>query len=63
MAKTYNKKKDFIELLASMTDTQLNDYIKTHGKRPKPVVMCTIVKERKENNDEEGVCSRGQSNI
>ena len=43
MAKTYENKKDFIQLLIMMSDTEINDYIKRHGKGPKPVVMCTIV--------------------
>lgn len=49
--KTYEKKRDFIQILSMMSDTQINDYIKTHGKGPKPVVMCTIVK-GKENEKE-----------
>ena len=43
MAKTHDNKKDFIQLLCSMSDTEINEYIKRHGKGPKPVVMCTIV--------------------
>lgn len=51
MPKTYNKKKDFIKIISSMSNTELNDYIKAHGCGPKPVVMCRIVdKSRKENN-------------
>lgn len=45
MSKTHNKKRDFIKILSSMSDTEINNYIKTHGKGPKPVVMCTIIKE------------------
>ncbi len=41
--KTYDKKRDFIQILTMMSDTELNDYIKRHDKGPKPVVMCTIV--------------------
>ena len=48
--KTHEKKRDFIQLLMSMTDTEINDYIKRHGKGPKPVVMCTIVK-KGDNNE------------
>lgn len=48
MAKTHENKRDFIQLLCMMSDTEINDYIKRHGKGPKPVVMCTIV-ERSEN--------------
>ena len=50
MAKTHEKKRDFIRLLCMMSDTELNDYIKRHGKGPKPVVMCRIV-ERGESNE------------
>ena len=39
----YDKKRDFIQILSMMSDTEINDYIKTHGKPPKPVVMCRIV--------------------
>lgn len=49
MAKTHDNKKDFIQLLCMMSDTELNDYIKRHGKGPKPVVMCTIVERGDEN--------------
>lgn len=48
--KTHENKRDFIQLLMMMSDTEINDYIKRHGKGPKPVVMCTIV-ERSDNND------------
>ena len=41
--KTYENKKDFIQLLTMMSDTEINDYIKRHGKGPKPVEMCRIV--------------------
>lgn len=50
MAKTHENKRDFIQLLCMMSDTEINDYIKRHGKGPKPVVMCTIV-ERNNDND------------
>lgn len=43
MAKTHNKKKDFIKILTLMNDNQLNDYIKRYGIGPKPVQMCHIV--------------------
>lgn len=45
MSKSHDKKRDFIKILSSMSDTEINDYIKTYGKGPKPVIMCTIVKE------------------
>lgn len=41
--KTYDNKRDFIKILTSMSDVELNEYIKTHGKPPKPVIMCRIV--------------------
>ena len=49
MGKTYDKKQDFIQLLASMSHNDINDYIKPHGKTPKKVLACRIVK--KEAND------------
>lgn len=39
MAKTYDNKRDFIQLIASMSQTEINDYIKRHGKPPKMVMM------------------------
>lgn len=45
--KTHNKKKDFIQILSMMSDTEINDYIKRHGSEPKPVQMCHIVKKSK----------------
>lgn len=42
--KTHDKRRDFIQLLASMSDVEINEYIKNHGKPPKPVVMCRVVK-------------------
>ncbi len=51
MAKTHDNKKDFIQLLCMMSDTEINDYIKRHGKGPKPVVMCTIVERSDDNNE------------
>ena len=50
MAKTHENKRDFIQLLMMMSDTEINDYIKRHGKGPKPVEMCRIV-ERSKNNE------------
>jgi len=41
-------RKDFLDILTSMTDTELNDYIKAKGKPPKKVVMCRIVDKEKE---------------
>lgn len=44
------KRRDFIETISSMSDKELNDYIKTHGSPPKPVAMVRLIdiKERKE---------------
>lgn len=44
MAKTYNGKQDFIKLLASMSHNDINEYIKRHGKNPKPVLAIRVVK-------------------
>lgn len=41
--KTHNNKRDFINTISSMTNNELNDYIKTHGSKPKPVVMIKII--------------------
>lgn len=38
--KTYDKKKDFIMLISSMTDKELNDYIKRNGSEPKKIPLC-----------------------
>ena len=37
--KSTKNKRDFIALLASMSDNEINDYIKAHGKGPKKVRM------------------------
>jgi hypothetical protein len=42
-----NKKEQFIRILTSMTNVELNDYIKSHGKGPKMVQMCVLVKKDK----------------
>ena len=41
--KTHNNRRDFINILMSMSDVELNEYIKTHGKPPKPVMMCRLI--------------------
>lgn len=49
MAKTYNNKRDFIQLLSSMDHNDINEYIKRHGKKPKQVLICRkVVKEVKD---------------
>jgi hypothetical protein len=52
MAKTYDKKNDFIEFIASMSHNELNDYIKRHGSDPKPVVMVREVDKSKTSSSE-----------
>ena len=51
MAKTTEKKQDFIALISMMSNNELNDYIKRHGHGPKPVVMCRTI-DKKEKSDE-----------
>ena len=46
--KTYEKKEDFIQVLESLTDKEINDYIKKKGKPPKIVMMCHMIKEMEE---------------
>jgi hypothetical protein len=53
--KTYKKKEDFLDKLMSMTDTELNDFIKKYGKPPKPCIMCSIVDKNKPKRVSEGV--------
>lgn len=43
MSKTHDKKKDFIQIISSMDNNELNNYIKRHGPDPKPVVMFRII--------------------
>ena len=38
--KSKEKKKDFIERISSMTDKELNDYIKRNGSEPKKIPLC-----------------------
>ena len=55
MAKTHNKKQDFIDKLASMSDTELNDFIKKYGKKPKPCNMVKIVDKNEPKMEAESV--------
>lgn len=49
--KSTNNKKDFIHIIANMSNAELNQYIKRYGSEPKPVLLCKdIVKT--ENNDD-----------
>jgi hypothetical protein len=43
MKKSQNNKRDFIQLIASMSHNELNDYVKKHSPGVKPVVMCRII--------------------
>lgn len=43
--KTYNNRKNFIDELCSMSDIEINDFIKTNGKPPKMIEMMRPVKE------------------
>ena len=52
MTKNTDKKKDFIEFISQMTDTQLNDYIKSHGKPPKKVRLYHLVDKKEKSTDE-----------
>lgn len=45
--KTYNKKEDFLLLLSSMTNNELNDFIKNHGSKPKKIPMCYLLDKNK----------------
>ena len=46
--KTYNKKRDFIKLISSMTNNELNDYIKKNGSKPKKTTLCFLI-DKKDN--------------
>jgi len=46
MKASHKKKNDFIQILMSMTDVEINEYIKSHGKPTKPVNMCRIVESK-----------------
>lgn len=43
MSRETTKKRDFIEFIASMSDVEINEYIKRHGKKPKPMLLYTLV--------------------
>lgn len=45
--RTHNKKDDFIKKISSMTNKELNDYIKSKGSKPKPVKMVSIINKNK----------------
>ena len=50
--KSTSKKRDFITEISSMSDTELNDYIKAYGKPPKPIRLYHIInKEGGVNNE------------
>ena len=41
--KSTENKQDFIDVLASMSPTDINDYIKRFGKPPKPVRLYRLL--------------------
>ena len=43
VTRSTENKQDFISFIASMSDTEINDYIKIHGKPPKKVTMIEII--------------------
>ena len=43
MSRETTKKRDFIEFISSMSDVEINEYIKRHGKKPKPMLLYTLV--------------------
>ncbi len=51
--KSTDKKRDFIALLASMSDNEINEYIKIHGKPPKKVLLYRLI--HKEESDSGGI--------
>ena len=54
--KSTNKKRDFIAEISSMSDTELNDYIKAHGKPPKPIRLYHLI------NKEGGIDNESERN-
>jgi len=50
-SKMYSKKRrDFIDVLVSMNQNEINDYIKTHGKSPKPIQLYRLIESCKDND-------------
>lgn len=43
MKDNHLKRESFIKFIASTSDTELNDYIKRHGKKPKPVRLYRLI--------------------
>jgi len=41
--KSTEGKRDFIAFISSMSDTEINDYIKSHGKPPKKIEIIQLV--------------------
>ena len=52
LKKSTDNKQDFIQFISSMSNTEINDYIKAHGKPPKKVVMFDIVDKSKRSYEE-----------
>ena len=46
MAKTYNKKEDFIKKISGMSHEEINNFIKTNGKPPKKVMLAWRVSQK-----------------
>ena len=49
--KSTAKKRDFIALLAQMSDNDINEYIKVHGKPPKKVLLYRLIKKEDDKNE------------
>ena len=50
--KSTDNKQDFIQFIAQMNNTEINDYIKAHGKPPKKVAMYDIIDKSKRSFEE-----------
>lgn len=46
--KTTDNKKDFIHIIANMSNAELNQYIKRHGSQPKPVLLCKDIEKNED---------------
>ena len=44
------KRRDFIDVLTSMSQNEINEYIKTHGKPPKPILLYRLIESIKDND-------------
>lgn len=48
---TEEKKSQFLRILTSMSNVELNEFIKSKGKKPKLIPMCILVKHEQEDDD------------